>query len=156
MGRRGPLPGSRSSAPSRAGKTTSSVPPAPAWLGELAAAEYARVVRDHPDLTAADAGLLCSYAQAFGEIATHTRHLDGDAASGIAAEGYTTKGDRGAVMNPRIRALAQARTNLLATAQALGLSPASRARSGPPPAGSPDTSADGPDAFDKEHGTDSA
>lgn len=132
MGRRGPLPGA-DKAPAAPAAKLGPVPPAPAWLGQIARDEYARVVREKPDLTAADAGLLTSYAQAFGEIALHTKALDGDPAAGIAAEGYTVKGDRGCVLNPRVRALDRARVGLLAAAQALGLSITSRIRNGEAP-----------------------
>lgn len=136
MGTRGPLSkkarqAAKVKAPSFAGPTAGKpekpekMPSPPAWLGDIACAEYRRVVREHPGLTAQDAGLLCSYAQAYGEIAVHVPAL--------LKEGYVTSGDRGDVLNPRVRALDAARKSLLAASGALGLSPQGRARNGAGP-----------------------
>lgn len=141
MGRRGKLPALKPGVPA---PVLGPVPPPPSWLGDIARAEYERVSREKQDITAADAGLLASYAQSYGEVATHTQQL--------VTEGYTIKGDRGAVLNPRVRALDRARVGLLAAASALGLTPVSRVRSGATGADADDSA----DAFGKEHGDDPA
>jgi len=94
--------------------------PAP-WLGTAAKAEYSRVSEMLGErLTSADYALLCSYAQAYEEIALHSAELP--------KEGYYFPGTRGAVANPRLRALEIARKTLMDCANALGLTPASRQR----------------------------
>lgn len=154
MGSRGPLP--RAATGNKTGNAASAgpLPPPPAWLGEIAADEYRRVAAEVASLTAADFGPVVTYCAAFGEVAEHTRRLDGDTSAGIAAEGYTKTGDRGCVLNPRVRALDRARLALIAAAQALGLTPASRARSGEAPAAP--QSPTGPAAFAAAHGDDAA
>jgi len=97
------------------------LPPAAEWLGAVAKVEYARVSQMLGErLTSADYGLLCTYAQAYEEIAHHSAELP--------KEGYSLTGSRGAVQNPRVRALEAARKTLMDCANALGLTPASRSR----------------------------
>jgi len=131
MGARGPLPRSASGqgeltlmamdgAPITPPPLPPLPPPAP-WLGAVAKAEYERVSEMlGARLTSADYGLLCSYAQAYEEIALHSAELP--------REGYYFPGTRGAVANPRLRALETARKTLMDCANALGLTPASRQR----------------------------
>jgi P27 family predicted phage terminase small subunit len=146
MGARGPLPKEKINAPAVGGE----VPPPPAWLGKIARAEYLRVIAEQPTLRAADAGLLASYAAAFAEVAEHTKQLP--------KEGYTSQGDRGAVLNPRVRALDRARAALLSTAIALGLTPASRARipATDTPASNQSTDTSTPNGFSAAWGADAA
>jgi len=131
MGARGPLPRSASGqgeltlmAMDGSPITPPPLPPLPEpapWLGEVAKAEYARVAEMLGErLTSADYGLLCTYAQAYEEIALHSAQLP--------KEGYYFAGQRGAVVNPRLRALETARKTLMDCATALGLTPASRSR----------------------------
>lgn len=156
MGARGPLPkvarpGTSLLPPAAPANLAAAgpVPPPPSWLGDIASAEYLRIVAETSTLTSLDAGLLATYAQAFGEIAEHTEKL--------VVEGYVTKGDRGSVLNPRVRALDRARAALLAGAAALGLTPASRLRM-PPPAEekSEEIPTTGPAAFAAMYGNDPA
>lgn len=144
MGARGPLPKKK---PVTGRRYPTGVPPAPDWLNAMAQAEYSRVAQ-LLGLTHADHGPLVAYAQAFGEIALHTQAL--------ASEGYTAKGDRGAVLNPRVRALTAARAALLECAAVLGLTPAARTRLPPDPADASAPAANGPATFTHTHGDDSA
>jgi len=131
MGARGPLPRSASGqgeltlmAMDGTPITPPPLPPLPEpapWLSAVARAEYARVAEMLGDrLTSADYGLLCTYAQAYEEIAHHSAELP--------KEGYSIAGHRGVVVNPRLRALETARKTLMDCANALGLTPASRSR----------------------------
>jgi len=117
MGARGPVPGTEAA---RAGKgykritVGSGIPPPPKWLGQVGQSEYRRVAELMADaLTPADHGPLTGYAQAYEEVALHTLELR--------SEGYTVEGDRGCVLNPRVRALDLAEKRMLKSAAALGL-----------------------------------
>jgi P27 family predicted phage terminase small subunit len=145
MGARGPLAKERAAAGRvfRAG-----LPPAPGWLKTAARREYealAALVPERGDpFTEADAGLAALWADAYAEVQEHSAKL--------AVEGYAMKGDRGAVLNPRVRALRDARAACERLAQVLGLSPAARARlPDPPPSskrkGGGDEPTTGPEAF---------
>jgi len=104
----------------------SPLPPPPETMGPTATREYQRIVELMGErLTAADHGVLCAYAGAFAEVAAHEKAL--------MEEGYTCEGDRGAVLNPRVRAHALARKTLLDASAALGLTPAARIRLGQAP-----------------------
>jgi P27 family predicted phage terminase small subunit len=120
MGRRGKLPkAAHTAAPTTAG-TGEPLPPPPDWLSPEAAAEYQRTAAASFAITAKDFMTLCSYCEASAEVAEHTRRLR--------IEGPSIKGHRGSVLNPRVKAREIAQRTLSATAQALGLTPAARAR----------------------------
>jgi P27 family predicted phage terminase small subunit len=150
MGSRGPLP--KAAQPGAVTHTlpgtVEPLPPPPDWLSEEAKTEYNRVVVAAPALTARDAAMLCSYCEAVAEIAEHTRILR--------EEGPSIKGHRGSVLNPRVKARQFALATLAETAQALGLTPAARARL--PEQFSPKVpqSPNGPEAFAAMYGNDAA
>lgn len=120
MGRRGPLPGAGKGADDKV-TPSQPCPPPPSWLGPTARAEYERLA---PNFDARDAAMLASYANAYGRLVRITEEL--------AVEKVEVRGDRGAVVSPKIRAIEQAEASVFRAAQALGLTPGSRVRNGEP------------------------
>lgn len=139
MGRRGKLPAAAIAA---ASAPNGPMPPPPAWLSPEAADEYRRLTATPLGLAASDQATLVAHCEAVAEVAEHTRLLR--------TEGPTIRGDRGAVLNPRVKARQYALATLAATAQALGLTPASRVRL--PAQADPNKEPDSAEAFEAEHG----
>jgi len=117
MGARGPRKGSEQAAAGkgyRRGRVAAGIPPPPAFLGKIGRAEYERLAAVMADtLTPTDHGPLTGYAQAYEEVALHTQEL--------MREGYTVEGDRGCVLNPRVRALDLAEKRMIKGAASIGL-----------------------------------
>lgn len=120
MGSRGPAPKAKSGTI----KFRPGVPPPPSWLDDDACVEYDRAAEELKQADASlqqpDMAMLASYAQAYADVARLTKK--------IRDEGEVARGPQGPVVNPRLRALAQAQRVLAQTCQKLGFSPADRAR----------------------------
>ena len=140
MGRRGKLPAEAKAA---LAAPNGPLPPPPGGMSPEAAEEYRRIAALPLGLAPSDQATLVAHCEAVAEVAEHTRLLR--------AEGPTIKGHRGSVINPRIKARHYALATLAATAQALGLTPASRVRL--PAQAEPDREPDSAEAFEAEHGS---
>ena len=122
MGARGPLP---RTATAGAPAPVEPLPPPPDYLPEPARAEYLRIAAVVPGLSAADATLLATYAQAVHEHAELSRRLTPETMTIRAPTG-------GEYLHPLFTARSTCQKTLERCAAALGLSPAARARSGAP------------------------
>ena len=97
--------------------------PAPAWLSDGAAAEWARVMpilAERRILTAADLGSLENYCTAIGQVGEMERHLQ-EHGHVIEVEGLWKR-------NPAVGVQSDAMTRARLLAAELGLTPVSRSR----------------------------